>query len=153
MTARPQRLQLSRAKGFNLQAASMALNGLPAVKVDRTTRFGNPYVIGEPVDRKQVRRWGWNFSPQGLCVVCADAEEAVRRFWHCLHWDEAIHDWLRGEIGGKNVACWCDVDAPWCHGDPLRVIANSTRAQISVLNSWTDSQILAASRRIMSESA
>jgi hypothetical protein len=32
---RPQRIQLSRAKGFRLQQVSMALNGLPAVKVDR----------------------------------------------------------------------------------------------------------------------
>ena len=148
--SKPQRLQLSRRKGFDLQAASRALNGLPAVKVDRTTRFGNPYVIGEPVDRKQVRRWGWNFSPQGLCVVCATADEAVARFWHCLHWDEAIHDFVREQLGGKNVACWCGFDAV-CHGDPLLVIANSTRAEIGALHHWWDSQIIQAARRAVAE--
>lgn len=95
MTERPQRIQLSRAAGFSLRAHSHAINGLPAVKCDRTTRWGNPYVIGERVDRKQVRRWGWEFSPAGLLVVCTDAKEAVARFTHCLIWDEAIHDELR----------------------------------------------------------
>lgn len=32
----PQRIQLSRRKGFCLLESSIALNGLPAVKVDRS---------------------------------------------------------------------------------------------------------------------
>ena len=45
MTA-PVRLRLSRRKGFDLQALSLATNGLPAVKVDRSTMFGNRWKIG-----------------------------------------------------------------------------------------------------------
>lgn len=41
MTA-PIRLQLSRRKGFNLQAASRAANGLDAVNVARPSKWGNP---------------------------------------------------------------------------------------------------------------
>lgn len=41
---RPVRLQLSRAKGFNLQAQSRGLNGLPARSVARPGPFGNPFV-------------------------------------------------------------------------------------------------------------
>lgn len=47
MKAIPVRLQLSRAKGFNLQSHSRAVNGLDAVKVARPTIWGNPFVIGE----------------------------------------------------------------------------------------------------------
>jgi hypothetical protein len=43
----PQRIQLSRAKGFRLQEASRALNGLPAVKCDWSSkRWGNPCRVG-----------------------------------------------------------------------------------------------------------
>jgi hypothetical protein len=44
--AKPIRLQLSRKKGFRLDAASHAANGLPAVRVCRPGRWGNPYRIG-----------------------------------------------------------------------------------------------------------
>lgn len=143
----PKRIQLSRQPGFNLQQHSQALNGLAAVKCDRTTRFGNPYVVGEPVDRKQVRRWGWRFSPQGLLFVSKDAPEAVARFAHCLIWDEAIHGWLRDHLGGKNLACWC---APHeaCHVDPLLHLANSTELEISAFHKWTDAQIMRAAARV-----
>lgn len=93
------------------------------VKVDRTTRWGNPYRIGEPVDLRQVRRWGWLFSPQGKLTVCGCAEEAVGRFRMCLGADEAIHAFVRQELGGHNLACWCGLDQP-CHVDILLEIAN-----------------------------
>ena len=37
----PVRMRLSRAKGFNLQAASRAINGLPAVNCARPGKWGN----------------------------------------------------------------------------------------------------------------
>lgn len=43
--AQPQRLVLSRKAGFNLQATSMALNGLPARRVTRPGPWGNPFSI------------------------------------------------------------------------------------------------------------
>ena len=59
MAERPIRLQLSRAKGFDLQALSRAANGLTAVNVGRPSKWGNPFIVGEPVDRRQAKAWGW----------------------------------------------------------------------------------------------
>ncbi|MDR0423783.1 MAG: DUF4326 domain-containing protein [Rickettsiales bacterium] len=41
-----QRVQLLRKKGFNLQEESRKINGLPAIKCDRSSKeWGNPYKI------------------------------------------------------------------------------------------------------------
>ena len=48
MGERPVRLQLSRCKGFNLQALSLATNGLPAVNCARPMLYSNPFPIGKP---------------------------------------------------------------------------------------------------------
>ena len=133
----PERIQLSRAKGWRLPAR--------AIKVDRTTRWGNPYRIGEPVDMKQVRRWGWNFSPNGSKCICGNAAEAVARFRHCLLWDGAIHDFVRNELSGRDLACWCDPNEP-CHADVLLEIANSDPDDIRAIHEEED-------RRIMDEAA
>ncbi|WP_075292611.1 DUF4326 domain-containing protein [Pararhizobium arenae] len=122
----PLRLRLSRAAGFDLQALSKAANGLPAVNVARPSAFGNPYVVGGPVDRKQVRRWGWNFGH--LDYVCADNMDAVRRFRACLLTDEAIHSHVVKKLGGRNLACWCEPDED-CHADVLLWFANRPQCQ------------------------
>lgn len=133
------RIQLSRAKGWRLPAN--------AIKVDRSTNFGNPYVIGETVDMKMVRRWGWNISPAGQKIACEDASEAVRLFRHALQWDEAIHDWVREKLSGKDLACWCALDQP-CHADVLLKIANSTRADIRALNDAINERIMATAATV-----
>lgn len=129
----PMRVQLSRVKGQRLPENT--------VKVDRSTKFGNPYRVGEAVDMKMARRWGWNISPQGQKMVCTDAQQAVDCFMHALHWDEAMHDWLRQQLGGKNLACWCSLDQP-CHADALMTIANSKREQITAFHEAIDRTIL-----------
>lgn len=111
----PQRIQLSRKKGFRLQAASMALNGLPAVRVDRATRWGNPYRIGDTVHR------GPSFSGRDERV--RDAEHAVQLFRQWLFTQGRSAD-LIPLLRGKNTACWCEVGAP-CHADVLLEIANT----------------------------
>lgn len=102
----PVRLRLSRAKGFNLQSASAAVNGLPAVKVDRSTRWGNPFRVGDP----------------GV----PDAKTAVARYreWLAttlsgLHTKRLARERLRG----RNLGCWCAPGAP-CHADVLIKVAN-----------------------------
>lgn len=109
---KPQRIQLSRKKGFSLQAASLALNGLPAVKVDRTTKWGNPYVPGmiDP-DVRGINR----VMVSSDCVVKAFRGYALR----CLEVDPKHFEPLRG----KNLACWCGGGA--CHADVLLELANS----------------------------
>lgn len=109
------RVQLKRTAGWRMPPNTE--------KVDRSTRWGNPYVIGAPVDLRLVRRWGWVFSPQGKLLVCTDADEAVRRFVATLGFDEAIHPFVREKLRGKNLACWCGLDGP-CHADFLLELAN-----------------------------
>lgn len=103
---RPVRIQLSRAKGFRLQAVSLAVNGLACVKVDRSTKWGNPYDIG---DRDRCWRAtvveifkGWIREP-GQAELRAAAQ---------------------AELRGKNLACWCPQDGGACHADVLLAIAN-----------------------------
>jgi len=55
MTARPVRLRLSRARGFDLQALSRSVNGLAAINCARPGKWGNRYRIGS---RLAVAQYG-----------------------------------------------------------------------------------------------
>lgn len=106
---KPQRIQLSRAKGWRMPSDTL--------KIDRTTRWGNPWKVGEP-------------GPLGRTAV--DAEGSVGFFREMLRDPE-----LREAAGypddlsplrGKNLACWCrlshDPYTP-CHADVLLALANN----------------------------
>jgi hypothetical protein len=105
--SKPQRIQLSRAKGFRLQEASLALNGLPAVKVDRTTKWGNPHG-----DRESGRSW------RSAAVEAFRLENYYRRPSSEF-----------AELTGKNLACWCTLGEP-CHADVLLELANPKRKDV-----------------------
>lgn len=111
---RPVRLRLSRAKGFRLQAASRALNGLPAVSVARPGRWGNPYKAGPEI------------NTGGCRIPEITPERAVALFR--ARWEQALRTWPSArtaieELRGKNLACWCRPDQP-CHADVLLELAN-----------------------------
>jgi hypothetical protein len=115
--ARPVRLRLSRAKGFNLQEHSRAVNGLPAINCARPGPFGNPFVIGE--------RPAWPFN-EFTHERVETAEEAVALFRRALVKRAATNDDSIDAIvslRGKNLACWCALDAV-CHCDVLLELAN-----------------------------
>lgn len=115
---RPIRIQLRRTKGFNLQEVSTAANGLTCVKVDRSTRFGNPFSVGcNPAE----------FSAD-LPTSCDSVEEAVLLFrvGYVETWLALIPTWL-DELRGKNLACWCPLDQP-CHADVLLELANEKQS-------------------------
>ena len=117
---RPQRMQVSRRAGFDLQAASQGLNGLPAKLVTRPGRWGNPFLIDEVAAQYGLGR----DAAQAKAVALAG-------------------DWLRGtletrlspgvsppslaeirsELAGHNLACWCKPGTP-CHADILIELAN-----------------------------
>jgi len=109
---KPQRIQRRRTKGYNMQAESMALNGLPAVSVCRPGRFGNSH----PVDT--ICRW---------CGVSHTAAEAVEEYRKDV---ERHPEWIPiiiSKLKGKNLACFCRLSDP-CHADVLLEIANDSRA-------------------------
>lgn len=102
------RLRRSRAKGARLPDG--------AVIVDRSTMWGNPFVVGKD----------------------GTAAECVRLFklmllgqFALLHtpsvWDQqaAQRDILGriDELRGRDLACWCALDKP-CHADVLITLAN-----------------------------
>jgi hypothetical protein len=146
MTGQPVRLQLSRAPGFRLQNASRAVNGLPAIKCDRTTRWGNPWRVGAPVDLDRARCWGWKINRPDF--VCIDATQARSRFAHALLWDAAIHDHVRTQLSGRNLACWCGRTEP-CHVDVLLILARSTPEQIDYFHLMQDEILRIAGEELM----
>ena len=130
----PIRLRLSRAKGFNLQAASRAINGLPAVNCARPGKWGNPWW--------SIREGAWWFvegpglSPgQRFGNKCGASMVAVNLF-RC--WVDGLVGLLadrRAQILAEvpslrnhNLACWCPLPAPGepdhCHAAVLLEIAN-----------------------------
>lgn len=111
MTA-PVRLQLSRRKGFDLQALSQATNGLPAVNVARPTKWGNPAKVGE--------------------LGCTTVESAVNAYRRWLTKGPASLLSFRDpprvteiieQLRDRNLACWCRIGDP-CHADVLLELAN-----------------------------
>lgn len=109
MTAneRPQRIQLSRRKGWRMPPNT--------VKVDRTTKWGNPFVVGT----------------QGTQATCVDLYRKLMAGYLCLssrNMDAQVAsrkhvEAHRAELRGKNLACWCPIGSP-CHADVLLEIAN-----------------------------
>jgi hypothetical protein len=113
---KPVRIVLSRRAGFDLQAISQSLNGLPAQSVARPGPWGNPFTIAEIQEEL------------GLDKDAAQAE-AVGRYGR---WVRGEYDgpkpppsWekIRAELAGKNLACWCREGSP-CHVDTLLKLAN-----------------------------
>lgn len=116
---RPQRMHPSRQAGFNLQAVSQALNGLPAKLVTRPGKWGNPFTIDDTAKR------------YGLDPAAAQAKAVDL----CGQWlrgkiDPALspgspptRELIRAELAGHNLACWCKAGTP-CHADVLIELAN-----------------------------
>lgn len=124
--ATPVRLQLSRKRGFNLQALSMETNGLPAVKVDRSTPWGNPFPVrrgtstsmGESKHVWRVGTWA------GPAIWFKDSKEdavslSVEAFsgWITQPAQSSLRRRVKHELKGKNLACWCKDGR--CHADVL----------------------------------
>lgn len=124
---KPDRLRLSRAKGFDLQAHSRAVNGLAAVNCARPGRWGNPVIES---DFHEINR-----------IYAAQGRGPLKGTWR-EHAVKCFDAWIGGEIpelgappsfddiqrelAGKNLACWCHLDGQPCHCDVLISIANRT---------------------------
>lgn len=106
--APPRRIQLRRTAGFCLQVTSRAANGRPAIKVDRSTRWGNPY----PVSPEQT------------------AAQVVEAFRACLlQWTPQQREEYLAPLRDRNLACWCPHPQPGqpdiCHASVLLELANA----------------------------
>ena len=90
----PVRLRLSRAMGFKLQEHSRASNGLAAVKIDRSTKWGNPFRVGSK-------------SPYGSKVK--DARHSASIYAGFAPFNEKLVEAAKAELAGLNLACWCEL--------------------------------------------
>lgn len=118
MTATPKRLRLSRRKGFDLQAASRALNGLACFNGARPGALGNPFVVGK----------------HGTRAECVDLHARLLAGYLTISFDrecvQAQRDHRATVLGfvksdqhrGKNGSCWCKGKP--CHVDTLLVVFN-----------------------------
>lgn len=104
---KPQRIQLSRKKGWRMPENT--------VKVTRPGKWGNPFKVGvdgtaqECVDKFKAAVEPYTGSPT------VPIQEAFRT----QHNISLIQSRLRG----KNLACWCPIGSP-CHAEILLEIAN-----------------------------
>lgn len=112
MADRPIRVQLSRRAGCRMPENT--------VKVDRSTKWGNPWRVGE---------WG----PLMRCAP--DAEGAVGLFLLMLADPEmrraAGYPEDLSPLRGKNLACWCRY-GQLCHADALLEAANADAPYSSI---------------------
>lgn len=133
MPEKPQRITLSRAKGWKMPPNT--------VKVDRSTVWGNPYQIkpylprhdatGEPIEFM-------NAVEERAAIKRAKrraAECSVDAFRRAIETEDILDvaadrsgdrwtmkSWI-SRLRGKNLACWCKPGAP-CHADVLLDLAN-----------------------------
>lgn len=112
----PERVQRKRTKDWRMPPNT--------VSVTRPGSWGNPFVVRQKPDKRMLRLWGWKLKPGHWDGICPTAEEAVRRFRICIAFDGASYYAAKKELRGKNLACFCKIDAP-CHADVLLEIANS----------------------------
>lgn len=100
----PVRVQLSRAKGWKMPPNT--------VKVDRTSKWGNPFTVA---DVKASGVFGSKDMLQGICVSKFRSALSYNLPFTCEE--------VRAELAGKDLACWCAIGSP-CHADVLLELAN-----------------------------
>jgi hypothetical protein len=103
----PERIQLRRTKGWRMPDNT--------VKVDRTTKWGNPFVVGK--------------SGGMYTAKVTDRRHAYLLFKSIAVDNAKLITDARAELRGKNLACWCPKADPYedcCHAAVLLEIANST---------------------------
>jgi hypothetical protein len=103
----PNRVQLSRAKGWRMPPGT--------VKVDRTTKWGNPFIVGQHGTRAECARQ-FELLLCGYIAISMPNAEAQQQYL-----DMAKRDITK--LRGQNLACWCPKDTP-CHASVLLLAAN-----------------------------
>lgn len=123
------------------------------VKVDRTTKWGNPFNFKSPSHCWTALSYGEKGDPAGRQAASVKAfREWVSSGKFMLLTGVGLHaeingesqpfavspdvaapkapsiESIRSELGGKNLACWCKIGTP-CHADVLLELANAKGSQ------------------------
>lgn len=121
----PRRIQQHRTKGWRKPEG--------AVAVGRGTKWGNPF---RPIhcDRR-LHYDGLEEFPHPHWHLLADDLDVLAARWgtkaEAIEWAVKAyrmrtilqHEEIRTELAGKDLMCWCPLDAP-CHADVLLELAN-----------------------------
>ncbi len=108
---KPQRIQRRRARGYNMQAESRALNGLECVSVARPGRWGNPFRVGIDGDAAEcIRKYA--------AMLIAYRHHGENSGPDKFYLSQANLEMIKSELGGENLACFCRIGDP-CHADWL----------------------------------
>lgn len=125
----PVRVQLRRTKGWRMPENT--------VKVDLSTKWGNPFVVNHPNGPASMR-------------MPMDPRLAVDLFRRMVEreggWCPVPEPWPKGkipaqyttvddvrrELRGKNLACWCAPGQP-CHADVLLDLANQPTCEAAAM--------------------
>lgn len=115
----PHRVQLSRKRGWKMPPDT--------VKVDRSTKWGNPFVTVRGMNGREP------MSPKMAVFSFRRVIEQTGGWFPVpLPWpagkipamDPTTVEDVRRELAGKNLACWCALSEP-CHADVLLELANA----------------------------
>lgn len=122
MSSQPQRVQLSRKKGWRMPENT--------VSVARPGRRGNPFYLGG------YHKIGAGGGMGMARVTALDPRYADATFTHVTTNEQAVEMFRTycerygapggpvHDLRGKNLACWCALDEP-CHADVLLKLANA----------------------------
>jgi hypothetical protein len=94
------RIQRRRVKGWRMPEG--------AVSVTRPGVFGNPFVVGPDMTAEMAVRCYREWLVDGECYLIDGLKERRARLLARLP-----------ELVGKDLACYCAVDAEHCHADVL----------------------------------
>lgn len=108
MANSPSRVQLSRAKGWRMPPGT--------VKVDRSTKWGNPFIVGRHGTRTKCVDLFTRMMAGLVCLSTDNVSEQVA-------YRNTVEHHL-GELVGRNLACWCPLGKP-CHADALLMVARN----------------------------
>lgn len=118
MTDTPRRIQLRRTKGWRMPPNT--------VKVDRSTKWGNPFTTAKAIEMGYAKPGTANAFVVDCFREWLTPGPASDRWWMGPESDAkkaAMRDDLR-TLRGRNLACWCPLDQP-CHADVLLELANA----------------------------
>lgn len=111
----PKRIQRKRTKGWRMPEG--------AVYVGRPGKWGNPFTVGGAwVERSEAVAMYRDLIERiasGTTEPWMQDDRSV--------WNRYIKTYIRDELAGKDLACWCPLDQP-CHADVLLEIANRSES-------------------------
>lgn len=104
----PVRIQRRRSKGWKMPPNTVC--------VDRSTKWGNPFITGRDGTRKDVVRLFRLLLAGYFCLTARCGLETQKKY-------NSFAAKNREKLRGKNLACWCPLNQP-CHADALLEVAN-----------------------------